>query len=161
MLACKLQRTTVAQALDHHDMYVSLRKMGVLGYRSLQKITDVCLKEIWNVERSWCLGDGGAYLTMDCLNAYGEFLEIGKEDTVNLAKVFDNVHVYCTDEITEVCSSLYFILYSLKRTSVKDCLGQYYSRVATPEVQLCVYRASTILDNNTYQGWITSEPCRA
>jgi hypothetical protein len=60
------------------------------------------LESIWNVQRSWCLGDGSAYLTTECLNAYAEFLEIDKEETVHIAQVFGNVQAYCGDEITQV-----------------------------------------------------------
>lgn len=71
-------------------------------FRGLKKVLDDCLENIWNIERSWCLGDGGAYVTKECMDAYGTFLEIESKDIQDLVKVFDNVQSYCGNEITEV-----------------------------------------------------------
>ena len=71
--------------------------------RGLQAITDDCLDAIWTVPKSWCLGDGGAYLTAECLNAYGGFLDIDEAQTVALATAWGGVQEYCGNEASRVC----------------------------------------------------------
>ena len=54
------------------------------------------------MQRSWCLGDGGAYLTPECLATYGAFLGVEKQETIELTKVWANVQEYCGNEETQV-----------------------------------------------------------
>jgi hypothetical protein len=47
------------------------------------------------VPQAWCLGDGSAYLSEECLDAYAELLDVAKEDTITLAAIFADVHWQC------------------------------------------------------------------